>query len=174
MKDTSTWFNKYMELAKHAASWSKDPSRKIGAVAVGKHGQILSTGYNGFPRGIRDNKRLNDRQMKYKLVVHAEQNCIYNATLNGVCLDGADLYVYGLPVCNECAKGVIQVGIRNVYMCHEVDLDDKWKESYETTKSMFNEVDMEYWTFSEENGKYKIIDGSSRGYKPLTLTESWD
>lgn len=173
MSDTSTWFDKYMGLAKVAASWSKDPSRKIGAVAIGKHGQILSTGYNGFPRGIRDNQRLNDREIKYKLVVHAEHNCIYNATLNGVSLDGASLYVYGLPVCNECAKGVIQVGIKNVYMCHETKLDQKWKESYEITKSMFNEVDMEYWSYGDENGKYKILDGSSRGHKPLVVPESW-
>lgn len=157
-----------MDLAKQVSSWSKDPSKKIGAVAVGRHGQILSQGYNGLPRKIRDTEeRLNNREIKYNFVVHAEQNCIYNATLNGVSLEGADLYVYGLPVCNECAKGVIQVGIKNVYMCHAEDLNDKWSDSFEWTKMMFDEVDMEYWSFSETDNNYKIINKSKRGHKPL-------
>ena len=139
--DTSTWSIKYMKLAKEVASWSKDPSAKIGCVAVGKKGQILSQGYNGFPRGIHDSEeRLNNREEKYKYVVHAEQNCIYNATLNGVSLDGADLYVFGLPVCSECAKGVIQVGIKRVFMCYPPDIPEKWEESKKVTFDMFGEA----------------------------------
>ena len=157
-----------MDLAKHVSSWSKDPSKKIGAVAVGRHGQILSQGYNGLPRKIRDtDERLNDREIKYKFVVHAEQNCIYNATLNGVSLEGADLYVYGLPICNECAKGVIQVGIKNVYMCYDDDLKDKWSESFEWTKMMFDEVDMEYWCVTYNKDSYDIITKAKRAHKPL-------
>jgi dCMP deaminase len=106
-----------MAMAKEISSWSKDPNTQVGAVAVGDKGQILSQGYNGFPRGILDRPdRLNDRETKYKFVVHAEMNVIYNATYSGVSLDGAQLYVYGLPVCNECAKGIIQVGIKEVYI----------------------------------------------------------
>ena len=83
------WYKRYLNLAKEVSTWSKDPNTKVGAVVVGSKGQILSQGYNGFPRGIKDtNDRLNDREKKYKFVVHAEQNCIYNATLNGVSLDG--------------------------------------------------------------------------------------
>jgi len=141
MKDTSTWSSKYLNLAKHVATWSKDPSTKIGAVAVGERGQILSTGYNGFPRNIEDRPdRLNDRESKYKYVVHGEMNCIYNATLNGVSLNEADLYVYGLPICSECAKGVIQVGIKRAFMCYPENTRDKWKDSYKITSEMFNEV----------------------------------
>lgn len=166
MIDTSTWLNKYFDLAKQVSTWSKDPSRKIGAVAVGRHGQILSQGYNGLPRGIRDtDERLNNRDEKYKLVVHAEQNCIYNATLNGISLDGASLYVYGLPVCNECAKGVIQVGITDVYMCYEEDLQPKWSDSYEYTQRMFNEVDMSYSTFKQSGNGYELITDNPRGHK---------
>lgn len=135
------WTNRYLDLAKHISSWSKDPSTKIGAVAVGEKGQILAQGYNGFPRGVEDTEhRLNNREEKYKFVVHAEQNCIYNATLNGVSLDGADLYVYGLPVCSECAKGVIQVGIKRVFICHPTDINLSWEESYNNTKKMFQEA----------------------------------
>jgi len=101
-----------MDLAKQISSWSLDPSTKVGAVVVGKNGQIVSQGYNGFPRGVKDSpERLNTREEKYKYVVHAEMNCIYNACRNGASLNDTTLYVYGLPVCSECAKGVVQVGI---------------------------------------------------------------
>ena len=61
------WHKRYLNLAKEVSTWSKDPSRKIGAVAVGSKGQILSQGYNGFPRGIEDDGwRLNDRPTKFR------------------------------------------------------------------------------------------------------------
>ena len=138
---SESWMKKYLALAGQIAGWSKDPSTKVGAVAVGVNGQILSQGYNGFPRGIRDSKdRLYSREEKYKFVVHAEMNCIYNATLNGVSLRDADLYVYGLPVCSECAKGVVQVGIRRVFMCCPADISDKWRKSFKVTSEIFGEA----------------------------------
>jgi dCMP deaminase len=135
------WGNRYISLAKEVSTWSKDPSRKIGAVAVGSKGQILAQGYNGFPRGILDSAdRYNDRPTKYKLVVHAEMNVIYNATFNGVSLDGARLFVYGLPVCSECAKGIIQVGIKSVTIYTEEEVPPIWNESWTTTQEMFKEA----------------------------------
>jgi dCMP deaminase len=137
----SNWGNRYISLAKEISTWSKDPSRKIGAVAVGEKGQILAQGYNGFPRGILDSAdRYNDRPTKYKLVVHAEMNVIYNATFNGVSLNGARLFVYGLPVCSECAKGIIQVGIKAVTIYSEDAVPAVWTESFELTNSMFKEA----------------------------------
>ena len=101
----TSWDKKYIRLAREISSWSKDPSKQIGAVAIGEKGQVLAQGYNGFPRGIEDtDERLNHRQTKYKYVVHAEMNCIYNATYNGVSLNGSTMYIYGLPVCSECAS----------------------------------------------------------------------
>lgn len=146
MSDTSSWswVQKYLNLAKHISTWSKDPSSKIGAVAVGNHGQILSQGYNGFPRGIEDTRdRLHDRDKKYKYVVHAEMNCIYNATLNGISLNNADLYVHGLPVCSECAKGVIQVGVKRVFICQPATIASNWHDSYMHTQSLFIEAGVE-------------------------------
>jgi dCMP deaminase len=136
-----------MELAKSVAGWSKDPSSQIGAVAVNEKGQILTTGYNGFPRGINDDDRLNDRPTKYKYIVHAEQNAIYNATYNGVSLYGATMYVAGLPCCSDCAKGIIQVGIKRVVMDGDPQ-NDRWKESVDLTLSMFDEAGIE-WDFIE-------------------------
>lgn len=141
---SSEWIHKYFKLAEQVSSWSKDPSTKVGAIAVGRKGQILSQGYNGFPRGIEDTEaRLSDRGQKYKFVVHAEQNCIYNATLNGVSLDGSDMYIWGLPLCSECAKGVIQVGVKRVFMCFPSEIPDKWRESFELTGLMLTESNVE-------------------------------
>ena len=138
------WDERYLDLAAGIAGWSKDPSRKIGAVAVGSKGNVLAQGFNGFPRGISDSPdRYEDRTRKYELVVHAEMNVIYNATYNGVSLDGATLYVTGLPVCSECAKGIIQVGIRRVVM-KDVDTSRKWEDSWRKTQEMFNEASIQF------------------------------
>ena len=139
--DDQKWDLRYLELAYKISTWSKDPSRKIGAVAIGSKGQVLSQGFNGFPRGIIDvPHRYEDRPTKYKYVVHAEMNCIYNATFSGVSLDGASLYVWGLPVCSECAKGIIQVGIKQVFWDTDQVVPSIWVDSLELTSSMFNEA----------------------------------
>ena len=137
---------KYLALAKFFAGWSKDPSTGVGAVAIGERGQVLAQGYNGFPRGVTESEtRLENREVKYRYVVHAEMNCIYNATYNGIGLDGATMYVWGLPLCNECAKGIIQVGItRVVSPKNGLDVPNKWKVSCLNTVSMFKEVEIEY------------------------------
>jgi dCMP deaminase len=139
------WHDRYMEMARKVSEWSKDPNTKVGAVAVGSKGQILSQGFNGFPRGILDSEdRLQDRETKYKYVVHAEMNVIYNATYNGVSLDKSSLYVYGLPVCSECCKGIIQVGISTVYVSKEcLELRPHWQESWMRSVDMFSEAGIE-------------------------------
>jgi len=138
------WDQRFLKLAEEVASWSKDPSRKIGAVAIGAKGQVLAQGYNGFPRGIDDSEeRYNDRERKYELVVHAEMNVIYNATYSGVSLDGATLYVSGLPVCSDCAKGIVQVGIKRVIM-RDMEIPDSWKDSWHKTQEMFNEASIQF------------------------------
>ena len=143
----SEWHNRYLGLAYEVSKWSKDPSKKIGAIAVGNKGQVLAQGYNGFPRGIRHSSdRLNNRELKYKFVVHAEMNLIYNAGYNGVSLDGSTVYVTGLPVCSECAKGLIQVGVKQVIMPVQEDTPDVWKESFEFTKQLFEEAGVA-WQF---------------------------
>lgn len=138
-----TWDRRFIRLAKEYSTWSKDPSTQVGAVAVDpKTKRVLSGGYNGFPRGIEDTEeRLNNRDLKHSLVVHAEMNLIYNATRSGVSLEGAHLYVWGLPVCSECAKGIIQTGISTVFVAEScVDLKPFWTDSWNRTKEMCNEA----------------------------------
>ena len=146
---SNKWDNRYMELAKAVSTWSKDPSKKIGAIAIGSKGQVLAQGFNGFPRGIDDtDERLNDREIKYKYVVHAEMNLIYNATFNGISLDGSTVYIYGLPLCSECAKGLIQVGVKRIVMSRDSleSADDKWLESFELTMQLLNESGIHWKT----------------------------
>ena len=143
-----TWHQRFFDLAKEYSTWSKDPSTVIGAVAINDERDILSHGWNGFPRKIEDTpERLNDRPTKYKYMVHGEMNCIYNATRMGRSLKESTFFVYGLPVCSECAKGIIQVGVKNVFMCYPEEIGEKWKNSFEETKELFDEADIKYESF---------------------------
>ncbi len=152
--ELTKWDERYLRLAREVSTWSKDPSKKIGCIAVGSRGQVLAQGYNGFPRGIEDSDhRYEDRKEKYKYVVHAEMNCIYNAGWNGVSLNGSTFYIYGLPVCSECAKGLIQVGVVKVVAQYNYNLNKEdgvvpidWKQSEKVTKQLFKEVGIEYVT----------------------------
>lgn len=145
---------RFLAISKKIAEWSKDPSKKIGCVIVNDKKTIISQGYNGFPRGVEDLKeRLTDRTTKYKFVVHAEMNAIFNATYNGVSLDGTTAYIWGLPVCNECAKGLIQCGVKRIVSVDAYD-DKKWSSVSEISKIMFDETDVEYTEYTKSNYDY--------------------
>lgn len=126
--DYITWDEYFMGVALLAAERSKDPNTQVGACIV-KDNIILSTGYNGFPRGCSDDafpwEREGERN-KYTYVVHAELNAILNSN---VPLNGATLYVSLFP-CNECAKAIIQSGIKKV-----VYISDKYKDLPSTKAS---------------------------------------
>ena len=137
------WDNRWLEIAQLISTWSKDPSTQIAAIAV-KDKRLIATGYNGFPRNIEDlDHRWSNREEKYKYVVHAEMNCIYNANYHNQSLKGSTMYVVGLPVCHECAKGIIQVGITRV-VAHYDKLPLKWSKSNSITEKMFKEAGVKY------------------------------
>jgi dCMP deaminase len=135
------WDRRFMEQAELIASWSKDPSSKIGAVIVNDERRILATGYNGFPRGISDTpERLNSREEKYPRIIHAEMNALMNALYNGVAVKDATLYVYGLPICPSCTKCIIQAGIKRVVIPSTKTDKGNWQEIWEEQSSlMFKE-----------------------------------
>lgn len=139
------WDTRFMRLAREISTWSRDPSSKIGAVIVNDDHRILATGYNGFPRGIADNDtRLNDREVKYSLIVHAEMNALMNALYSGVSVKGATLYVYGLPVCDNCTKSVIQAGISRVVITYPELSAEKWQTIWkEKSRPMYEEVNVQ-------------------------------
>ena len=106
------WDQRFFDLAQLVASWSKDPNTKVGAVIVNDLKQVLSLGYNGFPRGVKDEEaRYTDRACKHSFVVHAERNALDNAFTD---VRGSSMYVTHYP-CNECAKGIVQKGIRRLF-----------------------------------------------------------
>lgn len=149
----------FMRLAKEISNNSKDPSRKIGAIAVSNNDKrlILSTGWNGFPRGIIDKPdRLNHRETKYTYMVHAEKNCIYNACYNGISLHDSIMFVYGLPVCSVCALGIIQCGISSI-VCQIEDecIHEPWLTHWLTSKKLFDEVGLSYTLW---NQSFQTID----------------
>src|SRR6056297_1170266 len=105
------WDKRFIDMAELISTWSKDPSTQCGAVLTqGKN--IISLGYNGFPKGTDDAKEIyNDRERKYKRVIHAEQNAILHSKES---LVGATCYVWPIPPCSNCAALLIQVGIKRV------------------------------------------------------------
>lgn len=132
---------RFLEITKQVSTWSKDPRTKVGAVLVGHKDQIISQGFNGLPRKIEDTEeRLNNRELKNKLVIHAEMNAIFNAIFNGASTENATLYVSGLPCCHDCAKGIIQTGITRVVMDKSpLERPGRWGESGELALEMFRE-----------------------------------
>ena len=114
--DYISWDEYFMGVALLAAGRSKDPSTQVGACIVDNSNRIISTGYNGFPHGCSDddfpwNRDSEQGETKYPFVVHAELNAVLNA--GGKSLFGSRLYVALFP-CNECAKAIIQSGIKEV------------------------------------------------------------
>jgi dCMP deaminase len=132
------WDRKFIDMAVMVSSWSKDPSTKVGCVIADSDHAQLSEGFNGFPRGIADDERLQQREIKYRLIVHAEANAIAAAARNGHGLKGATAYVTFCP-CPQCAALLIQAGIVRV-----VTIDgatpEHWKAECEIAKGMFREA----------------------------------
>lgn len=140
---------RYMKLAKEKSTWSKDPSTKIGAIAISANNQVvLSQGYNGFPRKIKDDYRLYIRKLKYDLIIHAEMNVIYNAVDNGISLSGSTVYIYGLPPCSQCTSGLIQAGVVRVVYCNTKN-DNNWNESFKLSEAKLIEAHIQYREIKE-------------------------
>jgi len=139
------WNKRFLELAKHISTWSKDPSTQIGCVIVDENRRILSVGYNGLPDKIEDREEIiNNRELKYKYVIHAEMNALYNALKNGVSVNGSIAYVYGLPICSECAKAIVQTGVKAVVFYNTSQEHKKWQESWNLSKEFFIQANIEY------------------------------
>lgn len=132
----SKWDLRFLGLAKHVSSWSRDPSTKVGAVITRADNTIVSLGFNGFPRGVMDSEdRYNDRHVKHRLVVHAEANAILNAREP---IYGCTIYINPLFPCNECAKLICQSGIKQVVVFNH-ETPAHWMSSVSDASLMFNE-----------------------------------
>jgi dCMP deaminase len=120
-----SWRDYYMELAATVARKSKDPSTQVGCVLVGVHNTVLSTGYNGLARKVQDlPERYTDRELKLKMIVHAEANAIAAAASTGVGLYACTAFIT-FPPCPQCAALLIQAGVYRI-VCPPLDLDSRW------------------------------------------------
>ena len=130
------WDTRFLELAKHISNWSLDPSTKVGAVIVDDKHRIVSAGYNGFSVGVADSEeRLNNREEKLDLIIHAELNALLFANKN---LEGCTLYVWPLPSCVRCAAHIIQTGI--IRVVSPKNNNERWIESCTKAKNIMEEA----------------------------------
>ncbi len=148
-EDYITWDEYFMGIAMLSARRSKDPSTQVGACIVNNRNKIMSVGYNGFPLGCSDDCFPWDRsgdeyETKYPYVCHAELNAILNN--GGSSLEGCKIYVALFP-CNECAKAIIQSGIKEV-----IYLSDKYADTVgvRASKRMFDAAGVKYTQLKTE------------------------
>lgn len=139
------WDNFYLGMARQAATGSKDPSTQVGAVICDRENRFVCAGFNGFPRGIKDDSRLEDRNVKYKLILHAEHNAILFSRRD---LSGCTLYTWPFMPCSSCAAIIIQSGIKRVIAPR--DDNPRWKESFELTEQLFKEAGVELLLFNRK------------------------
>lgn len=139
MTRMDVWDIRFLVLAEHIGSWSKDPSTQVGCVIVRPDRTIASVGYNGLPRHVLDMpERLNDRTTKYAMVVHAEPNAILAAREP---LHGYTAYTYPFPPCSNCAAILIQAGIRRVVAPAATDEQrERWGTSLDLAEQMLSEA----------------------------------
>ncbi len=151
-KDYISWDEYFMGVSMLSGMRSKDPNTQVGACIVSNDNKILSMGYNGFPIGCSDDefpwtREGTETETKYPYVTHSELNAILN--YRGGSLEGAKIYVSLFP-CNECAKAIIQAGIRVV-----VYDSDKYANSASViaSKKMFDAAGVKYYSYEHTNRK---------------------
>lgn len=134
----SKWDKRMLELASLVATWSKDPGAQVGAVIVDNNNRVVSLGYNGFPRKVRDDIGiLQDRERKLKRTIHAEENTLLFAQRD---VEGFTIYVNAHP-CARCTAKLIQAGITRV-VCGRLDaeFEERWAVEFEEAAIMMSEA----------------------------------
>ena len=146
------WVEYFRTLAHTVKLKSKDVNTQIGAIIVGKDKEIVSTGYNSFPRGIDDfKKERQEKPEKYFWFEHGERNAIYNAARIGVSTKGTTMYLScGIP-CADCARGIINAGIARIF-CERGGgaTGIKWAESAERSWEMLDEAGVSVQFYDDE------------------------
>lgn len=137
------WHARFLDLAEQIATWSKDPSRGVGAVIVSPMRQVIATGYNGLPRGFADLPERLQRPVKYDIIVHAEMNAIVQCARNAVSPVGATLYSSFSP-CINCALSIVQAGIERVVTWEIKEGDEHWNDSIAKSIVLFEETGIEF------------------------------
>jgi len=138
------WDRRFLELSDLIATWSKDPSRGVGAVIVSPARQIIATGFNGLPRGVDDLPERLERPVKYDFVCHAELNAIIQCARNGVSPVGASIYTSFSP-CIQCTLAIVQAGIARVVTYQAGgEADAHWMDSFAKARAVTREAGVAY------------------------------
>ena len=163
---SNKWHSHFIKLAGVISEKSEDRSTKVSWIATGPGHEILSTGYNGFPRGVIDLEERHDRPAKYFYTEHAERNTVYNAARIGVSLLGSTAYCNFEPVaCHDCARAFIQAGVKTC-IGSVIPFPSKgkdWTDSIEYGNEMFGEAGVNQLVFDGEklihydNWKEKLL-----------------
>jgi dCMP deaminase len=140
---TKKWYDWFDKLADFVAAKSKDKSTKVGAIIIGDGNEVISMGYNGFPRGVNDDiPERHERPIKYKFTEHAERNAIYNAARK--VLEGTTLVLNFDPCpCTDCTRAIIQSGIKRIVGYGNKKFPGKgeqWEEDLKISKIMLAEA----------------------------------
>jgi dCMP deaminase len=155
------WDLRFIDLAKHISTWSKDPSTQVGAVLVSPDRTDIIMGYNGFPRNMNDDISLYaNRDTKLSRVIHAELNAILLANKS---VNGYTLYLWPFISCDRCAVHVIQAGINRV-VCPLPNKDqlDRWKDSFDMSLSYFKEANVEVQQYDLKNKEVKQLENKEK------------
>lgn len=130
------WDKRFLELAKFISSWSKDPSTKVGAVISDKDNRIVSVGYNGLPQGIIDDEAtLNNRELKLKSMIHAEENAVLFAQRT---LKKCNIYIWPFLSCSKCTSLLIQSKIGRVITIKNDT--PRWAEDFKISKQLYKQA----------------------------------
>jgi dCMP deaminase len=136
------WTEYFLNIAEQVKLKSKDESTQIGAVIVGIDNEVLSTGYNSFPRGMDDSKQeRQERPEKYFWFEHAERNAIYNAARVGTALKNSTIYLTSGVPCMDCSRGIVNSGIKVIWCKRTCTTKnkEKWEESQLKSIQLLNE-----------------------------------
>jgi len=153
------WNKYFIEMIEYVASKSKDRSTKVGAIITDQDNIIVATGFNGFPRGVDDDmSQRHERPAKYSFTEHAERNAIYAAARKGITLSGCKIYISWFPCC-DCARGIIQSGIVEVYIDARDFLnkktywDERWYDQMVDSVDMLTEAEVGIYMWSDKHTK---------------------
>lgn len=173
------WHQRFIQMCLDVAKWSNDKSTKCGCVIVGPDREIRSTGYNGLPRNVEYTEERDQRPTKYAYYCHAEENAITNAARVGVSLKDCRAYI-SAPPCANCARMLIQAGVREVFVPEEHafrdrEKDARWNESFQHGQAMMNEAGVTYCVVKNTEHEGTIVitdsDGQSTVLKvPMKVT----
>ena len=134
------WHDRFLRLATEVSTWSRDPGTKVGCIIVDPLNRVVSLGFNGFPHGISDDTlRLQDRETKLRMTIHAEENALLFAKRD---VAGYTAYVTHHP-CSNCAAKLIQSGIGRVVYKQDEVFESKWADSIALAKALFFECSVE-------------------------------